>query len=170
MKNSKALPSVLIIIAIIFSFTLAGLAAGTVVPGHAKKCDQDGNGFCDDGVMVNGHYTALYAFDANGDWFLDYGDDRPGSPAGTVSSVDKLEDSTLTVCDYVINYRGDFGNDPFMDSGWVQNHIKCSGYSVKNGDIPRSTNFTIDYPGGQYRVYTVSKEGNILVVPEKHNN
>ena len=48
--------TLLIAISIIFSLVLAGFAAGTIVSGRAKKCDQDGNGYYDEGAMVNGHY------------------------------------------------------------------------------------------------------------------
>lgn len=104
--------------------------ARTTVPGHSKKKqDQDENGFPDQGVEVNGHYTSVYAYDALGDWYWDLGD---GRVRGTVGSVDELDQATLTVCDYVVNYRGTFENDPFMDTGWIQNHINCSGYDDDN--------------------------------------
>ena len=90
----------------------------TTVPGH---CDKDGT--------VVGHYTSLYAYDANGDWYWDLGD---GRVYGSVETVDALDQTTLTTCDYVVNYRGDFGDDPFMDDGWIQNHINCSGYDDNN--------------------------------------
>lgn len=102
--------------------------ARTQVSGHQNKSDKDGNGIPDKGVVVNGHYTALFAYDAS-NWYWDLGD---GRVLGTVKSVDDLDSSTLTVCDYVINYRGTFENDPFMDSGWIQNHINCSGYDDNN--------------------------------------
>lgn len=90
----------------------------TAVPGH---CDRDGT--------VVGHYTSVYAYDASGDWYWDLGD---GRVFGTVGSIDDLDSATLTRCDYVINYRGDFGGDPYMDNGWIQNHINCSGYDDNN--------------------------------------
>jgi hypothetical protein len=105
----------------------AGAFAGnTQVPGHQKdRYDKDGNGIPDAGVMVNGHYTSVYAYDANDDWYWDLGD---GRVQGTVVSIDLLDDATLTQCDYVVNYWADFGNDEFMDSGWIMNHINCRGY------------------------------------------
>jgi hypothetical protein len=139
--------------------------------------------FCDAGVFVNGHYTELFAFYGDDNWYLDYGDDRPGNPDGNVGSVEELDEETRTVCDYVVNYRADFGNDYFMNSGWVQNHIKCSGYFVKNGDTPRHENWTIvhktdpRYEGNpdeskfegdwEYHTHTISKEGSVLI-PYKH--
>ena len=105
----------------------AGAAfAGTQVPGHAGgRTDQDDNGISDAGVYVVGHYTALYAYDANGDYYWDLGDGRIYQ---TVPSVADLDAATLTTCDYVINYRADFGNTPYMDEGWIRNNIRCSGY------------------------------------------
>lgn len=126
---------------------LTGFAsAQTTVPGH-----QDNSG------TVNGHYTAVYAYDANGDYYLDYGDDRPGNPAGTVDSIDELDQSTLTVCDYVINYRGDFGDDPYLDNGTVFNHIRCHGYEGNT-----VYNHRTEYPGEERQFNTVSGEGNTV--------
>jgi len=99
--------------------------AATTVPGHTDRYDRDGNGIPDAGVYVNGHYTSVYAYDAAGDYYWDLGD---GRIQGTVASINDLDQATLTVCDYVINYRADFGNDPFMDAGWIQNLIKQTGY------------------------------------------
>jgi len=100
--------------------------AATLVPGHQKvKYDSDNNGYPDEGVTVNGHYTSLYAYDDNGSWYWDLGD---GRVQGNVASVAELDQETLTTCDYVVNYRGNFENNPFMDSGWIQNLINCQGY------------------------------------------
>ncbi len=87
--------------------------SSTVVPGH---CDRDGS--------VVGHYTSIYAYDAV-DWYWDLGD---GRVYGTVGSLSDLDPATLTSCTYEVNYRGDFGNDPYMDNGWIMNQINCSGY------------------------------------------
>lgn len=108
--------------------------ASTVVPGQQGR----------DGT-VTGRYTAVFAYDAEGGYFLDYGDDRPGNPAGTVGSIDELDQDTLTVCTYRTVYRGDFGDDPFLDEGWTANHINCKGYekatehnrSFHGGDHPQ---------------------------------
>lgn len=116
---------------------LGGMAEGatTIVPGHDNsRYDQDNNGYPDAGVKVNGHYTSVYAYDCTptcngGNWYWDLGD---GRILGTVPSIDDLDPDTLTVCDYVNNYRADFGNDPFMNSGWIQNHISCKGYDDNN--------------------------------------
>ena len=103
--------------------------AGTAVPGHQDRWDKDDNGYPDEGVTINGHYTSLYAYDSAGDWYWDLGD---GRVMGTVDSVDDLDQGTLTACDYKVNYRGNFENDPFMNSGWIMNQINCYGYDDNN--------------------------------------
>ena len=149
--------------------------AKTTVPGHSsQRYDQDNNGIPDEGQTVNGHYTSLYAYDNLGDWYWDLGD---GRVQGTVDSVDDLDPATLTTCDYVVNYRGNFENDPFMDSGWIQNHINCSGfddnnqynYLIVHETDPRYT----DNPewaiwgNWEYKALTISGFGN-LVRPANH--
>jgi hypothetical protein len=96
----------------------------TVVPGQQKRLTE--TGYAPAGVWVNGHYTALYAYDVSGAYYWDLGDGRVQSSAN-VSSVADLDQSTLTTCDYVINYRADFGGNPYMDQGSIHNNIKCSG-------------------------------------------
>jgi hypothetical protein len=117
---------------------------------------------------VTGHYTSVYAYDAE-DFYWDLGD---GRVQGTVDSIDALDDDTLTVCEYVVNYRGDFGDDPSLDEGWVHNHITCSGYddnSTYNFTIVSSTDprYTgnpewAEWGTWEYHVYTVSGEGNLV--------
>lgn len=104
--------------------------ASTRVPGHDTiRYDQDKNGIPDAGVYVNGHYLSLYAYDQNGDYYWDLGDGRVYK---TVDSVEDLDQETLTSCNYVINYRADFGNDPYMNEGWIQNLVKCTGFEKGN--------------------------------------
>jgi|GEM_PF-3284790 len=93
------------------------LMSKTTVPGHSSpRYDQDGNGFPDAGVYVNGHYTSVYAYDANGDYYWDLGD---GRVLGTVNSIDELDQATLTTCDYVVNYRLTSGTIPtWMPAGF----------------------------------------------------
>lgn len=155
--------------------------AATTVPGHTKKIasgkiDQDNNGIPDAGVYVNGHYTSVYAYDAQGDYYWDLGD---GRVQGTVASIGGLEQSTLTRCDYVITYRADFGNDPYMNEGWIQNHIRCSGYDDNNTynylivsqNDPRYTGNPEWSVWGtwEYKTLTQSGVGN-FVRPQNHVN
>jgi hypothetical protein len=151
------------------------LAAPTTVPGHTSdRTDADGNGYADVGVVVNGHYTSVYAYDASGAYYWDLGD---GRIQGTVDSIDDLDQSTLSRCDYVVNYRGTFENDPYQDTGWIQNMIHCSGYDgnatwhyqIVNESDPRYTgnpDWAI-WGNWEYHVLTESGTGN-LVRPE-HN-
>lgn len=101
----------------------------TIVPGHQTDDDTIPVG------TVNGKYKSIYAYDANGDWYWDLGD---GRIQGTVAGIDDLDQSTLSVCDYEVIYRGDFNGDPFLDSGWIRNNIKCSGYDYENAQTYNS--------------------------------
>lgn len=110
---------------VVWTAVLVCLATATsLAQGKGRVVDADNNGIPDVGVVVNGHYTSLYAYDATGNYYWDLGDGRVFK---TVADISDLDPSTLTRCDYVINYRGTFENTPFLDSGWIQNHIVCSG-------------------------------------------
>ncbi len=160
----------LLLVAAVFGSALAQ----TTVPGHTGRYDQDNNGYPDAGVKVNGHYTSVYAYDANDQWYWDLGD---GRVQGTVASIDELDQATLSVCDYIINYRGTFENDPFQDSGWIQNNIRCYGYDGKatfyyqmvHESDPRYTgnpDWAL-WDTWEYHVLTESGSGN-LVRPMNH--
>jgi hypothetical protein len=165
--------------AIAFVLALAMLAAPmavgaeTVVPGHSRdRYDSDNNGYPDVGVTTVGKYTSVYAYDANNAWYWDLGD---GRIQGTVGSIADLDQATLTVCDYQVQYRANFENDPYMDSGWIINNINCSGYD-DNGNYNYLIVHQTDprYTGNpdwavwgtwEYHVLTESGSGN-LVRPE----
>lgn len=163
---------------IIMLLALTAVAtAATTVPGHSsQRYDKDGNGIPDAGVFVNGHYTSVYAYDGDGNWYWNLGD---GRELGTVGSVDELNQNTLTACDYQINYRADFGNDPFMDTGWISNLINCSGYDdngqynylIVHEDDPRYTGNPDWAVWGtwEYHILTESGSGN-LTGPQNHVN
>lgn len=149
-------------------------SAATTVPGHTgSKVDKDDNGYPDAGRVVVGHYYSLYAYDANEDYYWDLGDGRIYK---TVESVADLDQATLTECDYVVNYRGTFENDPFMDTGVIANNIRCYGYEpgTFNYQIVHESNPR--YRGNpdwaiwgswEFHVYTISGVGN-LVRPINH--
>lgn len=147
-------------------------SAGTAVPGKSvdkfpQKFDKDENGYADKGVVVVGHYYSVYAEDGNGDWYWDLGD---GRVQGTVGSIDELDQETLTQCDYVVNYKGTFENNPFQDTGHIDNHIRCHGfesghynYQIVHETDPRyrgNPEFSI-WGTWEYHVLTESGNGNV---------
>jgi len=166
-----------IFIALIFLLSATFAFGSTRVPGHEKAMyDQDNNGFPDLGVSVNGHYTSIYAYDDLGSWYWDLGD---GRIMGNVNSISALDQETLTRCDYVINYRGKFENDPFMNSGWIHNNIQCRGYDDNNQYFYQIVHKTDPRFRGnpewsvwgewEYHTLAISKQGNI-VRPFGHTN
>lgn len=168
-----------IMLSILFVLTLGGVpsSAATTVPGHTGgRTDKDNNGISDAGVFVNGHYTSVYAYDNNGDYYWDLGDGRVYK---TVPTIDDLDQATLTTCDYVNNYRADFGNDPYMNTGWIQNHIKCHGYDdngtynylIVHKNDPRYTGNPDWAVWGdwEYRVLTQSGDGNLVKAQPQTN-
>jgi hypothetical protein len=76
--------------------------AASAANGNPAKWDKDGNGIPDVGVVVTGNETSV----------VDIG--------GGVT------------CKLRMNYRGTFDNDPYMDSGWIQNHYQCSDGTAYN--------------------------------------
>jgi len=149
---------------------VASASAATTVPGQTGKerIDADENGYPDAGVTVEGHYTSVYAYDA-GDYYWDLGD---GRVQGTVGSIDELDPATLTICNYVVNYRGKFENDPFLDSGVIFNHIKCRGYDdngvyqyqIVHESDPRYRGNPewSEWGSWEYHVLTESGSGNLV--------
>jgi hypothetical protein len=148
--------------------TLTTVGDPTPVPGQRRRTDADGNGYPDSGRIVTGTYESLYAEDAQGDWWWDLGD---GRILGSVSSLAELDAATLTRCDYQISYRGDFGNTPSLDSGWMSNSIRCHGYTrstshylIVHRTDPRYTGNPEWAVWGdwEYRVLTESGSGNLV--------
>ena len=161
------------------SVTVALLPASALATkSGSSKADADNNGYPDVGVVVNKHWTSLYAYDYNGDWYWDIGD---GRVVGTVDSVDDLDDSTLSTCKYSNNSRGSFENNPYQDSGWISNSITCGGYDGHGhwtylmvhrsdprftGDEARSAELGWG-PDWEFKVLTESGSGN-LFKPANH--
>lgn len=158
---------------VVLALTVPAQAVSTAVPGHQNgRYDQDNNDYPDEGVTVTGKYESVYAYDAVGDWYWDLGD---GRIQGSVSSVDDLDPATLTVCLYQVQYRANFENDPFLDSGWIMNNINCSGYDdegtyhylIVHESDPRYTgnpDWAI-WGDWEYHVLTQSGEGNLVRRP-----
>lgn len=164
---------------IILAVLLIGLGyaiyanAGTIVPGQSGRYDQDNNGYPDAGKTVTGKYTSVYAYDQSGDWYWDLGDGRVD---GSVDSLNDLNQDTLTTCNYQVQYRGKFENDPFLNSGWIKNEIKCNGYDdtgTYNATIVHKTDKRYEgdptraiWGEWEYHVNTQSHVGN-LARPER---
>ncbi len=153
----------------VLALAVTSALAATTVPGQTGKYDADNNGSPDAGKYVNGHYKSVYAYDDNGNYYWDLGDGRIEK---TVNSISDLDQATLTTCDYVINYRADFNNNPFMDHGWIQNHISCKGYDdnghynylIVSDNDPRYTGNPewAEWGTWEYHVLTESHNGNIV--------
>lgn len=132
--------------------------------------DSNGNGIGDVGVQVNCNYTSYYATDASGNYYWDLGDGRVYTQG--VSSPDELDPATLEECFYQVHTRGTFNDDPFMDSGAIQNHIRCVGpegtstynYLIVSQDDPRYTGNAAWSIWGtwEYHVLTQSGDGNLV--------
>jgi len=164
--------------ALALTLVVSSLAfAATTVPGQTGRYDSDGNGYPDAGKYVNGHYTSVYAYDASGAYYWDLGDGRVYTSAG-ITNVDDLNPATLTTCNYVVNYRADFNNNPYMDHGWITNQINCKGYDdngtynyliVSNTD-PRYTGNAdwAEWGTWEYHVLTQSGDGNLVKVGPEH--
>lgn len=170
--------AILSLIAVAVSgFALVSISsAGTIVPGQQKQIDEntrnvdsDANGYPDAGVVMTGKYTSLYAYDDAGNWYWDLGD---GRVQGTVGSVDGLDGDTLTTCDYQVEYRGEFGNTPFLDEGWITNNINCKGfdddghynYFIVSQTDPRyrgNPDWAV-WGTWEYHGLTVSGQGNLV--------
>lgn len=118
--SMRTVVGALMTLGVVVAGSTMAMAEDTTVPGQTGR---SGN--------VTGHYTSLYAYDASGAYYWDLGDGRVYTSSG-ITSVDDLDGGTLTECDYVVNYRGDFGGDPFLDSGWIMNQIRCSGLEDGN--------------------------------------
>jgi hypothetical protein len=148
---------------------------GSAATGAACKIprngDTDNNSIGDAGVQVICNYDSVYAYDADGDYYWDLGDGRVYTSPG-ISSIEDLDPTTLSVCDYRIHTKGDFGNDPYMNSGDISNMIRCHGYDgvatyhyqIVSDDDPRyrgDPNYAI-WGTWEYHVLTESGNGNYI--------
>ena len=71
-------------------------------------------------------------------------------------------------CDYVVNYRGDFGGDAYLNDGWIMNQIKCDDgwqgtYLIVHESDPRYTGNPDHAIWGSWEIVklTVKGEGNL---------
>jgi hypothetical protein len=146
----------------------AATGAGCKIP---KGGDADNNLIGDAGVQVICNYDSVYAYDASAAYYWDLGDGRVYTSSG-ISSIDDLDQETLSVCDYRIHTKGDFGNDPYMNSGDISNMIRCYGYDgvaayhyqIVSSDDPRyrgDPDYAI-WGTWEYHVLTASGTGNYI--------
>ncbi|WP_278237346.1 hypothetical protein [Isoptericola sp. AK164] len=86
---------------------------------------------------------------------------------GTVDGVDELDPDTVVTCDYQVIYRGDFGDDPSLDDGWIKNNIRCDDGTTYNStyvrsEVPRYTGEHPIWGSWDIEVSTVSGTGNTV--------
>lgn len=164
----RRITTIVFLLGLVFSFGMGTASA-------QRNVDKDGNGSPDAGVQVVRNYQSVYAYDAYGLWYWDLGDGRVQGN----SSFEGLDQETLSVCDYQVHSKGDFNNDPFLDSGVITNNIHCYGYDgnatyyyqIVSEDDPRYTGDPEWAIWGtwEYHVYTVSGEGNLVAKPAVGN-
>lgn len=162
---------------------LAGVASAGPGNGNGRDgfrsdvADEDGNGIADEGEVVTGRYRALYAYDANGDFYT-YNLTNRRLEGGTVDSLDDLDPATRTVCHDTVQYRGTLENDPFQDTGWIKNAIRCEGADRGSYSYlfvhETDTRYTGDGPATwgdwEYHVLMVSGAGNVLITDTRPAN
>jgi len=125
------------------------------------------------GDKETGMYKATYAYDANGDW---YGDNMSnlGEESGSVSAISELDQDTVTVCEYKVQYQGSFGDDPYLDMGWIRNNVVCTGYEPDNRNVLFVSKEDNRYTGDgtpiwgtwEYFVDAQRGSGNVLVTDD----
>lgn len=118
--------------AILSTAVAATLGLAGVSTVSAQQRGNDGNN--GNGDKETGMYKATYAYDQNGDWY-GYNMSNQGAESGTMNSVEDLDQSTVTVCEYKVQYQGSFGDDPYLDMGWIRNNIVCKGYEPDNRNV-----------------------------------
>ncbi len=71
-------------------------------------------------------------------------------------------------CQVIVNYRGDFGGDPYLDDGWIMNQITCDDgwagtYLIVHQSDPRYTANEDHAIWGSWEIVkqTVQGEGNL---------
>jgi hypothetical protein len=130
---------------------LAGSASAEVTRSHdnlTDRTDSDGNGYPDQGEVVTGHEWQTVEYPAAG-----------------------------STCEYLVSYRGEFDNDAYQDTGWIQNVVTCTGgeyegratYLIVHRTDPRFTGEGTPVWGEwEYHVQVEAGVGNLEVVrPER---
>ncbi|MEK7605788.1 MAG: hypothetical protein AAB478_04700 [Patescibacteria group bacterium] len=173
------------IFALTLGLTLGFAYSGPVSAASSSVCkipnggDADNNGIGDAGVRVVCNYTSVYAYDSSDAYYWDLGDGRIYTSAG-ITTIDDLDQDTLSVCDYQVHTKGSFNNDPYQDTGVISNMIRCSGfggnatfnYQIVHSDDPRYTgnpDWAI-WGDWEYHVLTESGSGNVVQTIVAHLN
>src|SRR5438067_6777192 len=87
-----------------------------------------------------------------------------------VGNYDEVDVFGATTCKLRVNYKGDFGNTPYLDSGEIQNHYVCDGpdghqtynYLIVSSDDPRysgNPDWAV-FGTWEYHVLTQGGQGN----------
>jgi hypothetical protein len=150
------------------SAAIAALGLGGISTAAAQQRGNSGNN--GNGGRVTGMYKATYAYDENGDHYW-YNRSNRGLEQGTVDSIDELDQETLTTCEYKVQYQGSFGDDPYLDMGWIRNNIVCTGENPDNQNVLYVSEEDHRYTGEgkpiwgtwEYFVDAQRGEGNVLV-------
>jgi hypothetical protein len=99
--------------------------------------------------------------------------DHNGFPDAGVQVVGHYTETDVfgaTTCDLIVNYRGDFGNDAYLNSGEISNHYVCKGpdgnqtynYQIVSSDDPRyrgNPDWAV-FGTWEYHVLTQGGQGN----------
>jgi hypothetical protein len=92
---------------------------------------------------------------------------------GTVTGMYRTEQDGS---DVLVQYRGDFGNDPYLNDGWIKNvFVNADGttetYLIVHEADPRYTGSVENAIWGEWEivVHTVSGEGNIANLMQPTN-
>lgn len=156
---------------------LATLAGGSIGTAGAKDPKRGNGGNNGNGDTVTGMYKALVVYDADGNMYMRNYSNR-GLEQGSLSAIDE---ETRTDCYYKVQYRGSFGDDPYLDMGSIRNNIVCKGYEPDNRNVqyvhesdPRYTGERPSIWGSwEYHVDARRGEGNTLITdavrPAKHS-
>ena len=118
-----------------------------------------GSALADDGTVVPGQHR----YDADSNGYTDAGQVVTGRYTQASGG-----------CTYQVSYRGDFGNDEYLDSGWIINNIRCGKdvyhVLVVTADDPRwsADGQDIGWGAGWLAVSFTQSGAGQLLNPHKH--
>lgn len=150
-----------------------GLSLGLALVPTASATQRGNDKNSGNGDKETGMYKSTYAYDDEGDWY-GYNMSNQELVFGTVASIDELDQETLTTCYYKVQYQGSFGDDPYLDMGWIRNNVVCKGYEPDNRNVLFVSQEDERYTGEgepiwgtwEYFVDARRGEGNVLITDE----